>query len=513
MEVTGGGPPPAAGGRWDETDALSADGWQEPGRAQTLAWAWQEVGHASLGDLRRTGAAVRVLAAAAAQPAAPLPQACGGRAATKAAYRLFDLPERYPDLEVPEALRAAHIQATKTRLAAAGHTVVLAVQDTTDLDVSAHPATSGVGPLETARRSGLFVHSTLAVTPDGVPRGLLAQHVWARDPAAPGQRHQRKTRPVEEKESYKWLTPLTAARRDLDPGILLVHVGDREADIYDLFAAAAQVPNTGLLLRATWDRRTRGPDGETGHVWSDLRTQPVADTRSLTLPRRPGQAPRQARLTIRWQQVTLQPPRRPAGGAFAPLPALTLGALLVEEVDAPAGATPLRRRLLTSLPIPDRAAAWERVRWYTLRWRVERYHLVLKSGCRLEQRQLGTGGRLECALALYSIIACRHLQLTYAARLTPDAPATGPAGLGLLAPDEWPLLWAVRHPTDPLPTTAEPPVRDVVRELAGLGGFLGRRGDGEPGVVTLWRGLARVYDICLGYHLARRWLMLNVGQE
>jgi hypothetical protein len=493
----------------DEADALDvpAPAGVPRAGARYLTWARAEVGRADLGDLRRTGAAVRVLAALAAQPGAPLPQAGGDRATTKAAYRLFDLPERYPDLGLPAALRAAHQRATKARLAAAGRRTVLAVQDTTDLDETAHPATTGVGPLETARRRGLFVHSTLAVTLDGTPQGLLAQQVWARDPAAVGQRHRRKQRPIEEKESSKWLAALAEGRADLPETVTLVHVGDREADVYDLFVAAAQVPGTALLVRACRDRRTRGPAGETGHVWADLRARPVADTRTLGLPRRPGQAPREARLTLRWQRVTLQPPRR-AAAAGGPLPPLALDALLVEEVDAPAGATPLRWCLLTSVPVTDRTSAWERVRWYTLRWRVERYHLVLKSGCRLEQRRFGTAGRLEAALALYGIVACRVLQLTYAARATPDAPATA-----LLAPDEWALLWAARHPDDPLPTTAEPTVREAVRELAGLGGFLGRRGDGDPGAITLWRGVARFHDLLLGYHLAQRRPTLNVGQR
>jgi hypothetical protein len=460
-------------------------------------WAAAELGHAALGDARRTQRLVQVAAAWAAQPTASFPDLAGDAAATKALYRFFDLPQRVFDRDVPEAIRQAHYQATRQRLAGAG--TVLAVQDTTSLDFTHHPATEDLGPLETARRVGLFVHSTLAVGRDGQPYGLLAQQVWAREPAERGRRHTRHQRPVADKESAKWLRALAASRAAVPAGVTLVHVGDQEADVYDLFVAAQAAPETELLVRATGERRVAS---EPGTLRATLLAQPIVDTRTMILPRADERPTREARLTLRYRRLTLPPPRYRAAEQ---LPPVTLDAVLVQEVDAPPGVEPIEWLLLTSVPVASVEAAWERVRWYTYRWRIERYHLVLKSGLRLESRQLGTAARLDCCLAVASVIASRLLQLTYWARTQPEAPAAG-----LVSADEWAVVWAARHPGRPVP--AHPTIRQAVREIAGLGGFLGRRADGEPGVITLWRGLQRLHDLLHGYYLARSQLP-DVGNE
>jgi hypothetical protein len=454
--------------------------------APLAAWAEAELGQALLGDPRRTRRLVQVTAAVAAQPHASLAQACGDGASTKAAYRFFAGAET-SFRDRPAAIRTAHSTATKQRLA--DQPRVLAVQDTTSLDFTGHVA-ADVGPLETAGRSGLFVHSTLAVSLAGVPEGLLAQQVWARPPAPPGGRPPARQRPITAKESHKWLTALAESRTALPGGVTLVHVGDREADIYDLFRAAAALPDTALLIRAAQDRR--GAPG-LGPLWAQLEAQPVADTRVVPLPRAADRPARQARLTLRWAHVALQPPRHRAAEHLPPLP---VDAVLVREEATPPGEAPVAWLLLTTVPVTDVASAWERVTWYTYRWRIERYHFVLKSGCRIEQRHLETAARLACCLAVYAVVACWLLRLLYTARATPAAPVTT-----LLEPDEWAVLWQARHPTTPPP--AAPTLRLLIREIAGLGGFLGRRADGEPGVKTLWQGLQRYFDLLTGYHLAR----------
>jgi hypothetical protein len=214
----------------------------------------------------------------------------------------------------------------------------------------------------------------------------------------------------------------------------------------------------------------------------------------LALPRADDRPARDAHLALRYAAVALVPPRRRGGGR---LPPVDVDAVLVEEDAAPAGQEPVRWLLLTSVPVADVASAWERVTWYTYRWRVERYHLVLKSGLRIEQRQLATAARLELCLAVCGVVASRLLRLTYLARVRPAAPAAC-----VLPPDAWPVLWAARHPHAPAPPPAAPTLRQAVREIAALGGFLGRRGDGDPGVITLWRGWQRLQDLRAGYHLA-----------
>jgi Transposase DNA-binding/Transposase Tn5 dimerisation domain len=452
------------------------------------AWAAAELGQAALGDPRRTRRLVQLTAAVATQPQASLAQACGDPARTKAAYRFFEGTDTAFH-ERPAAIRAAHCQATQARVAAWPR--VLAVQDTTSLDFTGH-VVADVGELGPPGHYGLFVHSTLAVLPEhGIPQGLLAQEVWARPGAPPGGRLPRRERPVAAKESQKWLTALAASRTAVPTAVTLVHVGDREADVYELFLAGAAQPGTELLVRAAQDRRVQAP---TGTLWAELAAQPIADTRRVELPQANGRPARVVELSLRWTRVTLRPPQYRAAEH---LPEQPVDAVLVRE-EAPApGAEPIEWLLLTTVPVDQTADAWERVRWYTYRWLVERYHYVLKSGCRIEQRHLETAARLECCLAVYAVVACWLLRLVYSARATPEAPVAT-----LLAPEEWAVLWTARHPTQPLPPA--PTLRQLVREIAGLGGFLGRRGDGEPGVKTLWQGLDRLHDLLLGYHLARQ---------
>lgn len=392
-------------------------------------------------------------------------------------------------MDVPAEIRRAHFLATKKRLA--DLSFVLAVQDTTSLDLTHHPGTDHLGPLENTYRQGLFVHSTLAVTLDGTPLGLLAQQDWARDPAQTGKRHRRKTTAIAGKESRKWLDALHESASDLPEGVTLLHVGDRESDIYDLFLLAKRMPQVELLVRASWDRKVESPEG---YLWAHLEALPIADHRQIEVPRSDERPTRKADLTLRWGTITLCPPSH---RKHERLPQMTMQAVLVREEGPPAGSKALEWLLLTTLPIENLATAWEMVTWYRYRWRVERYHLVLKSGCRIEERQLETAERMSCCLALYAVIASRLLSLTYQARKFPDT-----SGLVWISREEWALVWTTRYPQKPIPP--EPTVRQVVREIAGLGGFLGRRHDGEPGVIVLWRGLQRLNDLLSGYHAAFR---------
>src|SRR3954471_19286549 len=282
-----------------------------------MAWAEAELGQAQLGDPRRTRRLVHLTAAVAAQPHASLAQACGTAASTKAAYRFLEGADT-GFVDRPAAIRTAHMTATKQRLAAQAR--VLAVQDTTSLDFTGH-VVRDLGPLAAPDHYGLFVHSTLAVSLDGVPQGLLAQEEWARAAPPPGGRPPPHERPVAAKESQKWLTAVAQSRATLPAAVTLIHIGDREADIYELFLAVASQPHTALVVRAAQDRRVEAP---TGALWATLDAQPIADTRTLTLPRATDRPAREARLSLRWTRVILRPPK---ARAAEHLPALPVDAL------------------------------------------------------------------------------------------------------------------------------------------------------------------------------------------
>ena len=325
-------------------------------------WAIHEFGAADLGDKRRTDRLVQLATVLAQRPAASLPAACEDPAELKGAYRLLENPA-----VAPAALLAPHVQATVERVQRVP--LVLAVQDTTDLDYSHHPATTGLGPIGDGWGRGLLVHTTLAITPDRLPLGVLAQEDWTRDPEDSGKKHRRKQLPISEKESHKWLTSLREVKRWAAecPDTHFVSMGDAEADIYDLFAEPRPA-NVDLLVRAAYDRLVAPQASEDRLVRAQLGLLPVGYTTTVLVPRKGKQPARTAALAVRWQSFTLQPSKRAKQAGLGPV---HLWAVWAVEVAAPAGVKGLDWLLWTSVPTTDQAAAAERLGWYTARWGIE----------------------------------------------------------------------------------------------------------------------------------------------
>jgi Transposase DNA-binding/Transposase Tn5 dimerisation domain len=448
-------------------------------------WAVTEFADAELGDLRRTQRLVQLAHVLAQNPGAALPEACGSSAMLKAAYRFFDNEA----IEPPELVQS-HIEATYSRLHAVP--VVLAVQDTTEVDWTSLRATEGLGPLGHTACQGLLVHTTLAITPERVPLGLLAQQVWARDPAAVGKRARRKQLPIRQKESQKWLQSLEAVctARDWCPTTRLVSVGDREADVYD-FLAAQRPEGVDVLIRAAWDRCVRAPER---YVWATVEAQPVVTALVLQMPRRGTQPAREATLSLRYCRVPLAPPRHRKRES---LPAVELWAVLVCERESPADAEPIEWLLLTTVAVDSVEDAIERVQWYSCRWGIEVWHRILKSGCRLEARQFATADRLQRCLALYSVLAWRIFYATMLARAVPEVPCNV-----LLEPDEWQALYCAIHRV-PQPPPEPPTLGQAVAWIAQLGGFVGRRRRDRPGTEVLWRGFQHLADLTTMYCIMR----------
>jgi Transposase DNA-binding/Transposase Tn5 dimerisation domain len=449
------------------------------------AWAVTEFIDAELGDARRTQRLVELATLFAQRPGASLPEACGNRAMLKAAYRFFD-----NDAVDPQAILESHILATSDRLAAVP--LVLAVQDTTEVDWTTHPATTGLGPLAAPMHQGLHVHTTLALTPERLPLGLLAQQVWVRDPAAVGTRTTRKQRPIADKESHKWLTSVGAVceAHARGPQTRFVCVGDREADVYDLFLQD-RPSGVDLLVRAAWNRRVDHPER---YLWTKVAAQPVVATLTVRVPRRGSQPARQATVAVRWCLALLCPPTHRQAEK---LPATAVWVVQAVEEQPPASGDPLEWVLLTTCAVHTTAEAVERVDWYACRWGIEVWHKVLKSGCRIEARQLETADRLRRCLAVYSVLAWRLLYATLLSRAMPDAPCTA-----LLEPEEWQALYCAIHVTATPPATP-PSLRQAVHWIGRLGGFLARRGDGEPGVTVLWKGFQHLTDLTFMYRIMR----------
>ena len=436
-----------------------------------LLWAAQECGAAEFGDERLTPRLIRVVTALAAHPGESMPMALVDWHQVKAGYRFLDNPK-----VTPNAIIAAHAKATTERLK--GQNIILVAQDTSGISLNTHEATQGLGPIGPEGSRGLFVHSCLAGRIDGTPMGLLHQKIWARTGTETGGA----------KESERWIEGMRASRAHVPADTRLVMVGDRENDFFGYFAAVTE-EQVDAIVRAAHDRRL---EGEHPSLAQALAATPPVGRLTVTVSRTPEHPEREATLALCTTPVELPPTTSYRSSRKDPV---TLNAVAAYELNAPPEVRePIRWILFTTLPVADVEQAAAVVRWYALRWRIERFHYVLKNGCNIENLQLQTARHLENAIATYSIVAWRILWLTYEARENPDAPCTTVLSdlewkALLLIPNKKKILKGVHAPQSP------PSLSTAVIYIARLGGFLARKSDGEPGGKALWRGWRRLEDM------------------
>ena len=451
--------------------------------AKPKDWVEQELSQVTFKDKRTNDRLLTITRDIYARPQANIPQACGTPAKIKATYRFFKHKETSM-----EKILSAHYDATVKRIAE--HPVVLAVQDTSTLDYSTHPATKGLGPVGTkkSKNIGLLLHDTMTYNLDGTPLGLIDVQCWARDPENTGKSAIRHQLPITEKESNKWLKSFEATTKVQKQvsQTKIISVGDRESDIFELFQMATTAPSE-LLVRATHNRRLVK---EQNQLYKYIQNQKSSGIQELKVPKRGNQKARTALMEIRFAEVTLKPPKQKKG-----LSPLTLWAVLASEINAPAGVEPLRWLLLTTLAVHTFEQACEKLTWYAMRWGIEVYHRTLKSGCKIEQRQLGDVDSIKTCLAIDMIVAWRIYFLSKLGRETPDVPCTV-----FFEEKEWQALVAYVN-RDVKAISKPPTLYTAMRMVGSLGGFIGRKGDGEPGTQTLWRGLQRLADITISWKI------------
>jgi hypothetical protein len=472
----------------------------------TRGWALHEFQEANLGDPRRKARLVTLSDSLAAFPHSPINQACNDWAETKAAYRFFQ------NEQVREAdILASHVGKTIQR--AVSCKTVLAIQDTCYFSYTKHQKTTGLGVLtkthsaqhdKTLTAMGIMMHTAFAVTTEGLPLGILDQKVFVRPEKQATQNKEKKRShkvngPIENKESMRWLTSLKKTHQAVAGTLQVVTVCDREGDLYEFFECAHHI-GASVLVRASADRwinKTHRGEENKDRLWDFVQRVPSCGTLDIDIPKRDQKPARRATLQVRYSAFTLNPPYAHIRHKTEVLPNLTIYAILVKEAHPPHQEEALEWMLLTDLPINSWEDAVEKVRWYCLRWRIEVFHKILKSGLRVEQCRLQTANRLMRYLTVMSIIAWRLYWITLIARTHPQLSCEL-----LLDGVEWKVLYSRIHKTKSYPEQP-PPMRDVVRWIAMLGGFLGRKSDGEPGIITLWRGWMRLCDLSEGWRLAQ----------
>jgi hypothetical protein len=454
------------------------------------AWVDRELG-GEFPDRRLRDRLGKILGDLGRRVGATIPAACQDWAATKAAYRFFSNPR------VDEGvILAGHFAATKARFAATAGPI-LVLHDTTEFSFTRdNPEAVGQLTLLRTRHAavtlcGVLMHSSLVLTLEGVPLGLAAVKFWTRKKFKGTNALRGKVNPtripIEQKESVRWLENLRRSTELLADPPRCVHVGDREADIYELFCAAREA-RTHFLVRTCVDRLAEAGGTTVSEV---MGREPARGVHEVEVRDDHGRVST-AELDVRFRRLTVCPPI----GKQRRYPTLELTAIDADEREAPAGREPIRWRLLTDLAVDGLKAATEKLDWYAERFKIETYHKVLKSGCRAEQAGLRTAERLTNLLAVLCVVAWRVFWLTMTSRAAPDAPA------------ELALTGAEVKVLDRLAGDASPPsdrtVSHYLVAIAKLGGYLARSKDPPPGNLVVWRGMTRLMDILLGFELSGR---------
>lgn len=455
--------------------------------SNTAEWFDQEVDREAFRD-RRLGERLRILVAQLSGAIGdPIPMACEDWANTKAAYRFLS-NEAVGEGEI----LAGHFKATRSRVSAIDG-LILVLQDTTEFTYKrSQPEKIGAigltpvgrdlhGHLEQRTVCGLLMHSSLAITTEGLPLGLSAIKFWTRSKFKGTNALKRRINPtrvpIEEKESIRWLENMRQSTELLGTPERLVHIGDRENDIFEFFCTA-QAIGTHFLVRTCVDRLA----GDGGHTIADEMAEvDVQGTHHIAVG-----VDDVAELELRYKRIRVLPPI----GKHKRYAPQTLTVIHAREREEPSGRSRIEWKLITDLPVASPIEAIEKLEWYAQRWKIETFHKILKSGCRAEDAKLRTAERLVNLIAILCILSWRIFWLTMINRVAPMAPPQ-------LALTELEITTLDRLRPDKEPNVQKS-LSGYILKIARLGGYLARAQDPPPGNIIMWRGWARLNDIVLG---------------
>lgn len=434
------------------------------------------MGAVELGDRRRNERAVAMGAAMAAKPDSSLPAQMQGWNELRASYRLLN------EADVSHArLSQPHREQTHQKVQQSDCPVVVMFQDSSEISYGRRPQRDGLGVIGKGRSQGLMLHSCLAVVPDGEnPEilGLAAQQVWARSAQA-RHRGSGSKRTAKRSEGDKWAESIEAIGEAPQGSYRWVSVGDRESDVFS-YIRRCRVKRWHTLVRVSQNRRVRVQGQEQRRLKDYARSLTGMSQKTLRLRGRDGAPQQTIVLNLAWAAVEIEPPKAGPEQASQTISGWCIRCWQPE-------AEGLEWILLTTVD-PALYDAAMQVEWYACRWLIEEYHKCLKSGCRIEQRQLESGAALMRLIGFLAIVAVRLLQLRTLSRIAPDTPAERviPEGLLNVVVARLKLF------------SGQMSLGEFWRAVARLGGFIGRKSDGQPGWQTLWRGWLCLQDLAWG---------------
>ena len=450
--------------------------------ATAVTWGFNEFGDASLGDTRRGKRAAKIAAGLICDVGSAISSSCGGNGA-QAVSRLFNCK----DVD-EKSILSSHTVKTAERCSKHNGRILVA-QDTTVLDFSSRTNLYGLGPTGTGGGYGIMMHSAFVMNEQKLPLGILGLRLWCRDGSNVGIRKTRSKRNIMEKESAKWIWGLEQVNKQLsglDKEVVLI--GDRESDIYELFCAD-RASNVHLLVRMT-ENRVISVDGEVSKIYDALDSSCVLGCYAFDLP----DGSRTATLEVRSCKVSVPAPtnRRTITSKV-----VEMWAVEIREVDAPDGVEPLHWRLLTTLDAGSYESCIYIAGCYSARWGIEEFHRVLKTGCGVERLQFENFIRLRPAIAMLSVIAQQVMYPTKYSRCYPNAPADD---ISNTEEQETVRDWVQLNRFSDYEINT---VADYVRGIGFIGGFRGRKHDGEPGVKPIWEGLKNLKNLIAGRKIER----------
>ena len=453
-----------------------------------MDWIENEYNTMDLGDNRLNARAKLLLKQFSNKPMESIPASCKSWSETKAAYRFFD-----NQAVNAKKIIKPHRIATLNRIKQ--HPIVLLIQDTTTLNYSGQVQREDIGPLQQDNVRGLFLHPTFAITPGKECLGIIDYEQWAREKLAhetPKERSARnRQRPIKDKESYRWIRGYKKAKKLAEKisDTQFVYIADREGDIYDLYQEANKEFNQSAadwIIRATYDRAVL--DENSAKKRSNMKKvtieSPSVGIIKFTVASSKKRKKREVTQHIFTKEVMLYPPREKAKKDVRPI---KITVIVATEQNPPAGEDAIEWVLLTSIPVCNLEEAVKIIQWYLCRWQIEIFFKILKSGCKIEKLQLNNKERFDPCLALYLVIAWRILFLTMLGRASPNLNSECVFDL-----EEWQTVYIMIHRKRP-PITA-PPLNVMLKMIAQLGGFLGRKGDGDPGPGVMWKGLSNMHE-------------------
>ena len=371
---------------------------------------------------------------------------------------------------------------------------VLILHDTSNISYNGLQA-EGLGYLDHGYGKGLLLHTSMVASTTGTPLALLYQQIWARKDSEKGKTKDRQKKLIEEKESYKWIKGIEESNKILS-ATTKVHIADREADIYELFFMPPEA-NAELLIRACRSRRTTA----SASLWEEISNLPLAASIVLQIPNETGHKKESKTVEVRYQKIELLRPKH----SKSSYESVWLTAIEVREPEIEDEERGIWWKLLTTLEVKDVEDVKLYILWYTYRWLIERFHYVLKSGCKIEALQLKQAESLKKAVVMYSLAGFKIMQLTYQSRETPQVSCEV-----VLSKNEWEALYIRIHKTGTLPTIP-PTLEQAAKWIGRLGGHLGRKSDGPPGLKTIWRGYQRLRDFTDLYVLIKN--EKNLGND